>query len=38
MNLPIKQKQSHRQREQTSGYQGEEGQGEGWSGRLGLAM
>ena len=29
MNLSIKQKQSHRQREQTSGYQGGRGPGVG---------
>ena len=37
MNLSTKQKQSHRHREQTCGCQGEEGWGEGGSGRLGSA-
>ena len=35
MNLPTKQKHTHRHREQTCGCQG--GRGEGWSGKLGLA-
>ena len=34
MNLPTKQKQTHRHREQTGGYQG--GGGGGWTGNLGL--
>ena len=36
MNLSMKQKQTHRHREQTCGCQGEEGVGEGWTGSLGL--
>ena len=34
INLPMKQKQTHKHREQACGCQGI---GEGWSGRLGLA-
>ena len=37
MSLSMKQKQTHRHREQTWGYQGEGGVGEGWIGSLGLA-
>ena len=37
MNLSMKQKQTHRHREQTCGYQGGGGVGEGWTGSLGLA-
>ena len=37
MNLSMKQKQTHRCREQTCGCQGGERVGEGWNGRLGLA-
>ena len=37
MNVSMKQKQTHRHREQTCGYQGEEGVGEGRIGSLGLA-
>ena len=33
----LKQKQTHRHREQTCVCQGEEGLGEGWTGSLGLA-
>ena len=36
MNLSMKNKQMHRDRDQTSGCQGG-GPGEGWSGRPGLA-
>ena len=36
MNLSMKQKRTHRHREQTCGYQGEV-VGEGWIGNLGLA-
>ena len=36
MNLPVKQKRTHRHREQTCGCQGG-GVGEGWIGSLGLA-
>ena len=36
MNLSTKQKQTHRHREQTCGYQGGGGVGEGWIGSLGL--
>ena len=36
-NLFIKQKQAHRGREQTCGFEGEGVVGEGWSGSLGLA-
>ena len=35
MNLSMKQKQTHIDREQTSGCQGGREVGEGWSGRLG---
>ena len=37
MNLSMKQKQTHRYREQTCGCQGGEGVGEGWIRSLGLA-
>ena len=37
MNLPTKQKQTHRHREQTGGCRGGGGVGEGWIGSLGLA-
>ena len=37
MNLPMKQKQIHRQGEQTCGCQGERVVGMGWSGGLGLS-
>ena len=37
MNLFMKQKQTHRYREQTCGCQGEGGIGEGRNGSLGLA-
>ena len=37
MNLLTKQKQTHRHREQTCGYQGGRKVGKGWSWRLGLA-
>ena len=37
MNTPLKQKQTHRHREQTCGCQGGEGVGEGIIGSLGLA-
>ena len=37
MNLPTKQKQTHRHREQTCGCQGGEGVVEEWIGSLGLA-
>ena len=37
MNLSIKQKQTHRYREQTCGCQGGEGAGESWTGSLGVA-
>ena len=36
-NLPMKQKLTHRHREQTCGCQGGVGVGEGWIGNLGLA-
>ena len=36
MNISMKQKQTHRHREQTCGFQGE-GRGEGRIGSLGLA-
>ena len=36
MNLSTKQKQTHRHREQTCGFQGGKGVGEGWTGSLGL--
>ena len=36
MNLPTKQKQTHRQSNQTCGSQGGEGEEEGWTGNLGL--
>ena len=36
MNLSTKQKQTHRHREQTCGYQGGGGEGVGWAGSLGL--
>ena len=35
MNLTTKQKQIHRRREETCGYQGW-GEGEGWTGSMGL--
>ena len=35
-NEPINQKQTHRHRDQTCGCQGGVGEGEGWSGNLGL--
>ena len=37
MNLPTKQKQTHRRREQPCGGQGGGQVGEGWTGSLGLA-
>ena len=37
MNLSVKQKQTHRHREQTCGCQGRRGVGEGRIGSLGLA-
>ena len=37
MNLPTKQKQTHRHRKQTYDCQGGKGVGEGWIGSLGLA-
>ena len=37
MNLFMKQKETHRHREQTCGYQEGEWVGEGWIGSLGLA-
>ena len=37
MNLSMKQKQTHRHKEQTGGCQGEVWVGEGWIGSLGLA-
>ena len=37
MNLSMKQKQTHRHREQICGHQGGEEVGEGWIGSLGLA-
>ena len=37
MNLSMKQKQTHRHREQTCGCQGGEGVREGWIGIWGLA-
>ena len=37
LNLFMKQKQTHRHREQTYGCQEGRGVGEGWSGKLGLA-
>ena len=37
MNLSTKEKQTHRDREQTCGCQERGGVGEGWSGSLGLA-
>ena len=36
-NLSTKQKQTDRHREQTCGFQGGGGAGEGWIGSLGLA-
>ena len=36
MKLSTKQKQIHRRREQTCGCQGGGGEGEGWTGSLGL--
>ena len=36
MNLLMKQKQTHRHREQTHGCKGGRGKGEGWTGSLGL--
>ena len=36
MNLSMKQKQTHRQREQTCGYKGGGKVGKGWIGNLGL--
>ena len=35
-NLSIKQKQTHRHRQQTCGCQGKVGEGEGWAGSLRL--
>ena len=37
MNLSMKQKQTHRYREQICGCQGGSRGGEGWNGSLGLA-
>ena len=37
MNLSMKEKQTHKHREQTCSCQGGEGVGEGWIGRLGSA-
>ena len=37
MNFSMKQKQTHRHREQTCGCQVGEGAQEGWAGSLGLA-
>ena len=37
INLSVKQKQTHRGKEQTRGYQRGGGVKEGWAGRLGLA-
>ena len=37
MNISMKQKQTHRHREQTCGGQRGRGAGKGWSGDLGLA-
>ena len=37
VNLSRKEKQSHRHREQTCGYQGGKGIGEGWIESLGVA-
>ena len=36
MNIPTKQKQTHRHREQTCGCEGRGVDGEGWIGSLGL--
>ena len=36
MNLSTKQKQTHKHREQIRGCQGGCGEGEGWTGNLGL--
>jgi len=36
MNPSRKQRETHRQREQTCGCQGRGGKGEGWTGNLGL--
>ena len=36
MNPSTTHKQTHRHREQTRGCQGEDGEGEGWTGSLGL--
>ena len=36
MNLSTKQRQTHRHREQTGGCQGGGGEGEEWTGGLGL--
>ena len=36
VNLPMKQKQTHRHREQTCGCQGGGWVGDGWTGSLGL--
>ena len=36
MNLSLKQKETHRHREQTCGYQSKKGVGKGWNGSLGL--
>ena len=36
MTLSTKQKQTHGHREQTCGYQGRGGEGEGWTGNSGL--
>ena len=35
MNISMKQKQTHKDREQTCGCQGGVGEGEGWTGNLG---
>ena len=37
INIPMRQKQTHRHREQTCGCQGGRGVEEGWIGSLGLA-
>ena len=37
INIYTKQKQTHRHREQTCGFQGGGGMGEEWRGRLGFA-
>ena len=38
MNLSTKHKQTHRHGEQTCGCQGGGGEGEGWTGSLGLVV